>query len=346
MAEIALGISATRKDWVVVVAVFKGLSRFGQGLLALLVLVWIALAISFHATGFLKLILWLLWLGAALSFVVLAMRSQWARIGIGAALLGVAAGVWFLSLQPRDDRVWAADVAHGVSGTVTGNLATLSNVRSFLWQSETVAKEQWVTRQVNLDQITTVDLISSIWANPSIAHTLVSFGFADGQHIVFSVEIRKELGESYSALGGFFRRFELVIIAAEESDIVWLRTDMRKETVSLYPITLDAVQQKALFLGFLSRANDLAAKPEWYNTLNTNCTTLPFQLVRGIAPDVALDWRVLLSGHLQSYLYDMGVLRPDLEYTEMTARARLPVHGPLEADVVAYSKAIRAAWAD
>ena len=49
---------------------------------------------------------------------------------------------------------------------------------------------------------------------------LVSFGFDDGQRVVFSVEIRKERGEQFSELGGFFKQFELSVIAADERDIV------------------------------------------------------------------------------------------------------------------------------
>jgi Domain of unknown function (DUF4105) len=330
----------------VVAVVLKILRRAGLVFLAVLLLAWIFLAISFHATGFPKALLLAVLISAALGLVWFAYRQRWGQVWLGMAGLAIVAAAWFLSLQPRDDRDWAADVRHGVSAEIKGNIATLTNVRHFQWKTESDAQELWETRQVNLNQITSVDLISSVWNNPSIAHTLISFGFADGQNIVFSVEIRKEKGESYSSLGGFFRRFELIIIAADESDIVWLRTDARRESVALYPITLDSPRRRQLFLNFLNRANTLAAQPEWYNTLTTNCTTLPFQLVRGISPDVALDWRVIASGHLQEYLYELGVLRPDLGYDEIKARARLSVHGPLEANTLAYSKAIRAAWVE
>ncbi|STZ06705.1 Uncharacterised protein [Moraxella ovis] len=61
-----------------------------------------------------------------------------------------------------------------------------------------------------------MDLALSIWGNENIVHTLVTFGFADGQRLAFSVEIRKEVGESFSNIGGFFRQFELSVIAVDE----------------------------------------------------------------------------------------------------------------------------------
>jgi Domain of unknown function (DUF4105) len=323
----------------------KGLGRAGQAALSTLLVAWVALAISFHAGGLWQALLWAALAGFALNLMYLGHRGRWGRVWLASAGLALVAAAWFFSLQPRDDRVWAADVRHGVSGQVTGSIASLSNVRQFRWTSASEAQEIWASRQVNIDQITSVDLISSVWDSPSIAHTLVSFGFADGQQIVFSIEIRKEQDEHYTTLGGFFRRFELVILAADESDIVWLRTDARREAVALYPVALDAPRRRQLFLRFLDRANALAARPEWYNSLTTNCTTLPFQLVRGIAPDVALDWRVIASGHLPEYLYELGVLRPDLPFDTVQTRARLPVHGPLDGDAKAYSKAIRQGWA-
>ncbi len=40
---------------------------------------------------------------------------------------------------------------------------------------------------------------------PAIAHTLVSFGFTDGQHVVFSIEIRKEQHEQFDRTRRFFQ---------------------------------------------------------------------------------------------------------------------------------------------
>ena len=70
-------------------------------------------------------------------------------------------------------------------------------------------------REYDLRQLRSADLVMSYWMGPAIAHTLVSFGFADGRHLVFSLEIRKERGESFSALGGFFRKFEMTYTVQE-----------------------------------------------------------------------------------------------------------------------------------
>ncbi len=181
--------------------------------------------------------------GVAGLWLLVALWASW-RVARGRASrrLGLAfgaslalAGLWWLLLTPRQDRVWADDVAqrlHVVS--FDGRHVVLDNVRDFSWRSETDYDARWVRREYDLDQLRSADLVLSYWMGPAIAHTLISFGFEDGRHVVFSLEIRKERGESFSALGGFFRKFEMTLVASEETDIIRTRTNARGEDVYLY----------------------------------------------------------------------------------------------------------------
>jgi hypothetical protein len=175
---------------------------------------------------------------------------------------------------------------HGVTAQIDGDTVTLQNVRNFDWTTPTEFTPQWETRSYKLSQLQSVDLISSVWASPSIAHTLVSFGFSDGRHVVFSAEIRREKGEAFSSFGGLFKRYELVLIAADERDIVRLRTDVRREWVSLHPIDLTPQTRRELFLSLLELGNELAQEPRFYNTLTTNCTTMVWRLKLRLAPSL------------------------------------------------------------
>lgn len=243
--------------------------------------------------------------------------AAWASLGLAAILVAA----WWISIQPSNDRDWAPDVARGVTGEIRGTEAQLHNVRDFDWRTEQDFTPRWETRRYALDRLESVDLISSVWGNPAIAHTLISFGFSDGDHVVFSAEIRRERNESFSEIGGFFKEFELVMIAATENDIVRLRTDVRRERVSLFPLRLSPEQARALFISYVEKANELVGKPEFYQTITTNCTTVIFELARLIEPGMPLDWRILLSGFLPDYLYDHGLLRADLPLSEIRQRA-------------------------
>lgn len=88
----------------------------------------------------------------------------------------------------------------------------------------------------------------SYWGSKAIAHAMISFGFEDGRHVVFSVEIRRQRGEECSAIGGFFKQFETILVAADESDIIRVRTNVREEDDYIDPLRMDQATMRGLFL--------------------------------------------------------------------------------------------------
>ncbi|MEN5298076.1 DUF4105 domain-containing protein [Brucella sp. TWI559] len=230
---------------------------------------------------------------------------------------------WWATIRPSLDRIWAPDVARTVTGKIAGNHVTLFNVRDFDWRTTDDFTPNWKDETYDLDKISSVDAYLSYWTGPAIAHTLLSFGFEDGRHVVFSGEIRKEHHEVYSAIGGFFREFELAMIAAEESDIIFLRTNVRDEDVYRYQIDLSPAAAKELFLSYVERANDLAQQPRFYNTVVTNCTTIIFQMVRVLDPGIPFDYRILLSGYLPDYLHEHGWLKDQGTIEQIRERASI-----------------------
>lgn len=284
------------------------------------------------------------------------------------AIVAFVAALWWQSIKPSNDRDWAPDVARMTTGatppvTYGGNEhggieasaeltaaepITLHNVRNFTWRSETDIDERWETRHYDLAQLSSVDLVVSYWTIPAIAHTLVSFGFDDGRHVVFSVEIRKEKGEEFSEIGGFLKRFELSVIAADERDIIGVRSKVRDEKVFLFRTQLNAADRRALFLAYVDEANTLAATPRFYHTLTANCTTIVFGMMQRIIGDLPWDYRLLASGYLPNYVYDLGGLdtRYDFAMLERMGYVSRRVNAALsdvatEAAEVEFSRAIR-----
>ncbi len=219
----------------------------------------------------------------------------------------------FVSIEPLQDRDWKPEVAKILSYSrdpENPNLVTLNNVRNFDWINSEDASERWESRTIDLDKLSGVDVINSYWMGPLIAHTLVSFHIDGERPIAMSFEIRKENGESFSALGGFFKRYELSLIASEERDIIYTRTNARGEQVYLFPIShLNQSQVKALFEAYLTASDELNANPDWYNTLTSNCTNIIFYMARIISGDrLPWDYRIWVSGWLPNYLYKLGLL--------------------------------------
>lgn len=226
-----------------------------------------------------------------------------------ALMLGLL--VWWETIDPQSERAWAADVAQLVAIETDKHqpdVVHLRNVRNFVWRSDTDFTPRWEARSYDLSQLESVDVALSYWMGPAIAHTLVSFGFADGQHVVFSIEIRKEQHEQFDALAGFFKQYEMALVAADERDILAVRTNVRGEQVHLYRVNMAQDSMRELFMAYARQASQLAFAPRFYNTLTANCTTIVWQLARRIGQELPTDWRLLASGYLPEYLRDVGGL--------------------------------------
>jgi hypothetical protein len=248
--------------------------------------------------------------------VLLLFTLYRSRMLLMAAAFVLAFGLlllWWHSVMPSNNRVWTDDVAEMTSGSVEGSRVILHNVRNFDWRSNTDYTQRWETRSYDLDHLDSVDMILSYWTIQAIAHVLISFGFDDGRHVVFSVEIRPEKDESYSSIGGFFKEFELSILAADERDVIRVRTNVRGEDDYLYRIQMPTVDMRSLFLAYVGQANSLLRTPRFYNTVTVNCTTLVYHMMKRIDGNLPLDYRLLFSGYLPGYVYKVGGL--DKRYT-------------------------------
>jgi hypothetical protein len=279
----------------------------------------------------------------ALSLALLIGFWHWRTVLAPAAFAVAFAGllVWWQHIAPTNDRVWADDVAQMTTGTVEGNRVVLHNVRNFEWRSNTDYTQRWETREYDLSRLQSADMILSYWTGPAIAHMLMSFAFDDGRHVVFSVEIRRAKTDSYSELGGFFKEFELSILAADERDVIRVRTNVRGEDDYLYRIRLGADAVRALFLAYIDQANSLIRTPRFYNTITVNCTTLVYHMMKQIVGRLPLDYRLLFSGYLPGYVYRLGGLDDRFTLEELRARGRITDRAKAAGDSESFSADIR-----
>ena len=276
---------------------------------------WTALALRFQAPGgaVLKSCLISLWLVFSVA-VLIGLQSEHAALAaLSFALAFVVVLIWWHSLKPSNNRAWADDVALTLSGEVSDDTAILSNVRNFTWRGAGDYTARWETRRYDLRHLCTVDLITSYWDIPGVAHVLISFGFEDGTYLAFSVEIRRQRNEAFSALGGFFKQFELSVIAADERDVVRVRTNLRGEDDYLYRLRLPVPAIRSLFCAYIDQANSLVHTPRFYNTITVNCTMLVYHMMRHILGRLPFSLRLVFTGFLPGYVYSVGGL--DQRYT-------------------------------
>ena len=252
--------------------------------------------------------------------LLLAARTGRQRAAAWAVLLGLILA-WYLMLTPKQDADWSDDVARLPHAEINGDTITMHDVRDFNYRSETEYDIRYYDRTYDLSQLQSLDLFLSYWDSPHIAHTILSFGFSDASRLAFSIETRKQRGEQYSAVRGFFRIFELIYVAADERDIVRLRTNYRKEQVYLYRLQVPPEQMRRLLLVYLGRMNSLYRRPEFYNALTSNCTTNIFFDIKSVNPLARFNWRMLANGHLDELIYRRRRIDTSLAFEEVRRRA-------------------------
>lgn len=281
---------------------------------------------------------------ASASVIVLAMASiiwlsfRWTVATV--TILIVVVTIWWINITPSNNRDWEAEVAVPAIVINHGNIVVIDNVRDFTYRTPTDFLPHYYNATFDIDDLTEVDLVVSHWSGDMIAHIFLTFGFKDGRHIAISIEVRRRQGEAYSTLAGFFKHDELFYVVADERDLIGQRVFARAETVYLYRLLLTPDERRRLLLAYLSRVQSLAERPEFYNTLTSNCATGILAAANANRRVVAYNWRILLSGYADRYAYDLGFLETKLPFPELKRRSRLADLAPVDASEI-YSERIR-----
>jgi hypothetical protein len=228
--------------------------------------------------------------------------------------------------QPTNDGDWLTELQLlAYTEFERDGRVTIHNVRNAEFFTYRDCLVDYYDKTFLISDVKTVDFIVIPFAeNRAIAHTLLSFGLADGDHLGVSVEVRLEKGENYDATAGVLGQYELTYVIASEQDLIRARTEHRGVDVYLYRGTAKPEQAQRLLVDMLQRANKLRKEPEFYNTLSNNCTTNIVRHVNQLAPGrVPYDYRVLLPGYSDQLAYELGLIDNSLPFEEVKRRARI-----------------------
>ncbi len=258
-------------------------------------------------------------------------------------ILTIAYAIFSLIVRPRNDRDWNTDQIILPEISFNGDEVTIKNIRNFKYLTTSDYTPAYYDRTFDLKKIKSVDfMVEPFSTNPGAAHTLLSFGFEDGSYVAVSVEIRKEKGETFSALSGMFRQYELMYVVADERDVIKLRSNYRRDQVFLYPIKTSVENIRSLFVDMLKRAQKLRNYPEFYNTLTSTCTTNIVSHVNKLIPDrVPFDYRILMPGYSDKYAYELGLINTDLSFEKARAKFKINEKAEKYAESAEFSKMIR-----
>ncbi len=275
----------------------------------------------------------------ALGLLVALRRSWWGFVAYG-VLFTIVLG-WWSSIGPSNERDWQPDVELPPTASIEGDRLTIHNLRNFDSRSANDYTARWETRSYDLSRLVGVDIYFFYWGSPWMAHTIVSWEFEDAPPLAISIETRKEVGETYSAVLGFFRHFELYYVVADERDVVRLRTNFRGEEGFLYRVNWSPEASRSLLLAYLDEANRLARAPRWYNAFDHNCTTTIRLHAAEVGMARAWNWRVLANGKAPELLYLRRVVDTSVPFPELHSRSAISERGQAIGDAEDFSLRLR-----
>ncbi len=253
--------------------------------------------------------------------------------------------VWWFSMPPSNDRDWQPDLATLAWAEISADKVAIHNIRNCDYRTEADFTVHHYDKIFDLKMLRGIDFYLVYWGSPKIAHTMMSFDFEEGGNVVFSIETRKEKGEDYSTVKGFFRQYEILYVVADERDLVRLRTNYREkgkgEDVYLYRLNVTPDFARKVFLSYIYKINRLKDKPEWYNALTENCTTSIRQHTIPYKPDARLDWRLIVNGYIDEMLYERGTLNRSLSFAELKKRSYINLKAQTADKDPAFSQLIR-----
>jgi hypothetical protein len=281
----------------------------------------------------------------ALAFAVFSVWALWLarcrRALLLFAGLYLCLLVWWSTIRPSHDRPWRPEVAVMPRAIIDGDHVHITGVRDFDYRSRDDFTVRYEERDVSISHLTSIDFFVSYFLVGPVAHTFVSFNFDNAPPLCISIETRPEIGESFAPIASLFKQFELIYVVGDERDLVRVRTNFRREDVYLYHIRTTPDRARKLFRIYLDRINELYSQPEFYHLLTNSCTVNIIRYTRLAGKPSRFDFRFIVNGFVDSYLYSLGLLDTDLPFRELRARSRINEAAEAADDSPDFSQRIR-----
>jgi hypothetical protein len=220
--------------------------------------------------------------------------------------------IWQMSKKVPTEGDWKDTLKVLSTAEFHGDSVTVKNVRNFQYDA-TGAKP---TVEAYYDKTYDLNGIKKVWyvtvpfhPGSFFAHTFLSFEFTDGSFLAITIEGRLTKDQEYTTIDGFLHTYPLMYIAADERDVVYVRSSLRKNDVYIYPLIATPAQGR------------LAVHPTWYSSVFANCTSSIADHVNAIWPGLLprFDWQALLTNYADTLVYKKGLIDTKLSLEEARA---------------------------
>lgn len=223
-----------------------------------------------------------------------------------------------------------------------GDILTIRNIRDFRYRTEQDSDARYRTETYDLNTLSGVDFAECHWDDlVTVCHTMLSFNFADGRRLVVSAETRLPEGVEQNAIAGLYKQYGILYLFGTEEDIFGLRTNIRHEDLSVYPMQINQNGARKLLQHYIDLAREAESTHRAYNTITGNCSTGLVSGFRMLVPHMPrrYDFLPLHNGSIAGLLINHGAIQKNAGESEQQIRQRCYVGYDLPLDN--YSAALR-----
>ena len=206
-----------------------------------------------------------------------------------------------------------------------GDQLTIRNIRDFRYRTEEDSDARYRTETYDLNTLVGVDFAECHWDGmTAICHTMLSFNFADGRHLAVSAETRLPEGVDHGAIPGLYKKYGILYLFGTEEDLYGLRTNIRHEDLSIYPMNIKPQGARKLLQHYIDLAKQAEEEHLPYNTISGNCSTGLVSGFRALVPSMPrkYDFLPLHNGSIAGLLFRSGALLTRPGETEEQIRLR------------------------
>lgn len=227
--------------------------------------------------------------------------------------------------KPSLNRDWTDDAFILPDVTFSTSTIQIDNLRDWRYQKGEVVSKDFYTETFDIEKIaTTYFLLNPFGKWEGVGHTFFLFEFSDGKTIAISVEARRPKGVEYGAFKGLFNTYEMWYTWGSAADLFSRRAIYHDEDLYLYPLLISPKTAQGLFIDLAHATENLETKPEFYNTVFSNCTNVLADSANRVNKG-SIPWTFakIFTGYSDNKLYDLKLIPHDKPFDQIYKDARI-----------------------
>lgn len=235
--------------------------------------------------------------------------------------------IFFFLKQPTHNKNWTDDAKILPDVSIENSIIKVKNIRDWRYKKGEVISKNFYDESFEISKINKVYFLLNPFGKwEGVGHTFFLFELTDGKTISVSVEARRPEGVDYGALKGLFNTYEMWYTWGSAADLFTRRAIYHNEDLYMYPLLISSETAQGLFIDLAKTTEKLETKPEFYNTITSNCTNMLADSANRVNKK-SIPWTFarIFTGYADNKLYELKLIPHDKPFDEIFNNARIDI---------------------